>query len=264
MKNVRIAGERREAIEMTHVRHGLSAALAIIAVLYCCTGAVAAPVNFGGHAYDVVNAGSALTWDAARLDAQQTSYQGVQGHLVVIASQAEDAFLIQAFDVFNPANPNNFILNGGGFVWGPWIGFNTFTNKWVDGSSLTYNGFFLGEPSGDGPGTVYLYNAVHFSPPRQGWNDENNLFPVSYIVEFDTQQIPEPSTFFLVGIGVGGFGLLRRRTRPRPSSRIPGTSAEIQRGREIQGKFKGDAAHSFPDRNNRHGKPRSREHAGRL
>eukprot|EP00232_Nephroselmis_pyriformis_P017816 CAMPEP_0182884654 /NCGR_PEP_ID=MMETSP0034_2-20130328/19135_1 /TAXON_ID=156128 /ORGANISM="Nephroselmis pyriformis, Strain CCMP717" /LENGTH=162 /DNA_ID=CAMNT_0025017871 /DNA_START=400 /DNA_END=884 /DNA_ORIENTATION=+ len=56
------------------------------------------------------------------------------GYLASIHSSAENAFLSS--------------LNGGGWLW---IGRTTSDSTWADGSSIVYNNFHPGEPSGDGP-----------------------------------------------------------------------------------------------------------------
>lgn len=174
--------------------------------------AFAVPVVFNGHSYEEITAAGPISWTNARAAAVAAG-----GDLVVIETAAEDAFLISAFDVFNPANPANTTILNPPIVFGPWIGLhhvpengpgnNVAAYRWVDGTSVSYNGFFAGEPSGDaiGAGVQYLFNDFDFNPARQGWNDQRDApdFVRSYIIE---RAVPEPASLVLFGLGIAALG----------------------------------------------------------
>ena len=173
--------------------------------------AQAAPIldAAGGHYYERIDVQGGLTWSTAKADALALSFMGVQGHLAVITSAAEDTFIKTNFAVFTSVDP-------GGIGFGPWIGAfcavgacnQLSAYQWVDGEAFTYNGFGSFEPSGDGlAGTGAGVQYLNF---RNGWNDsasgENR--PPGFIVEFD---VPEPMTLALFGFGAAAVGWLQRR-----------------------------------------------------
>jgi hypothetical protein len=170
---------------------------------------IANPSN--GHYYERINT-PGLTWLAAKNAAEALTFQGIQGHLAVITSAAEDAFIINNFQVFTS-------VDAGGIGFGPWIGaFCAVGNcsllaayEWVNGEAFTYNGFGSNEPSGDGAaGTDAGVQYLNF---RNGWNDsdagENR--PPGFIVEFDVVAAAEPVSLALFAFGAAGLAWARRR-----------------------------------------------------
>ena len=179
---------------------------AVLAMLF--VGQVeAAPIQWtsasGGndHFYELIS--SPLTWQNANTAAAALSHLGLPGHLVTIASAAENAFLVTN----GLASPN------------PWIGFNDFavegTFVWVTGEPVTYTNWGTGEPNDAGSSE----DGVQIGSTGL-WNDFFSVAPfdftLAYIVEYEpvAAAIPEPSTLILLLVsilGVSGYGYFRRK-----------------------------------------------------
>lgn len=192
--------------------------VALIAALL--TGPVtsmAVPIAFGTSFYDVIDNGSPILWENARLAAAGLTHNGVPGHLAVITSAAEDNFIATSFSVyFNPIDGVNF--GQVRIFFGPWIGLSAPANSnnpanygWVTGEALTYQNWRSGEPSGDGRHVHYL-SASDF-PALVGWNDQSTgTSPRRYIVEFpNANALPEPGSLAILVLGLGALVAVRRR-----------------------------------------------------
>lgn len=169
------------------------------------------PAN--GHSYGLTS--GPLTWDEAEAEAV-----ALGGHLVAVADQSEQDFLIDTFVV--PSTP-------GGEAQPFWIGLHDVNQapdvvgqdfQWTTGESLVYTAWNAGEPNNSG--SIEWYVAFNFayafgSGPKGTWNDTyQGIGPLDTrlfrgIIELNL--VPEPSSVILLGLGALGLagGTLRRR-----------------------------------------------------
>ncbi len=173
-----------------------------------------------GHYYEVMSAPDGITWSAA-----SASATAMGGYLATITSAAENNFVFGLAD-----NPSYYIdVNGGDRALGPWLGgYRTgplpSDFAWVTGESFTYTDWATGEPSnsnGDENNIQYIGKCSFGSEScllAPTWNDLSSgsdtyygQLPVGFVVEFNTDPVPEPGSVAFVVAGMAAIWLRRRR-----------------------------------------------------
>jgi len=183
------------------------ASIWVVGTLLCSLqGALATPIQWAGngHWYDAVAVPGNINWVDANALASSSSYVGLSGHLVTITSAQENAFVATTF----PA------ASGSSSLFGYWLGGRQYGQgpfQWVTGEAFSFTNWNAGEPNDLAPdegihfygrGTVGLWNDASVT----GWQ-----FP-GFIVEYEqSSQVPEPGSFGLLGLGLLGLGVTRRK-----------------------------------------------------
>jgi hypothetical protein len=208
--------------------------LTAIAALMMSSTAQAVPTLFNGHYYEFVQLTADISWTDARAAAQAKTHMGEQGYLVNITSAAEQNFVINLTPgVWVPGNP---LVNDG------WIGASDKDTegewKWVDGpegGETFWSGISTGSlvapftyenwgsmvtGDGDEPNDQGGEDHAHLQGSF-GWNDLPNISKTprrGYFIEYgstrtDSFPIAEPTTFAILGLGLAGLGVMRRRRK---------------------------------------------------
>jgi hypothetical protein len=167
-----------------------------------------------GHWYEPVACPDGIRWSDAELEAELRG-----GYLATIGSAPENAF------VFGLANSTEYW-----FAWGterelgPWLGGQMDASgnwTWVTGEPWSYTNWAPGEPNfSDENRLQYWY---YTSPgPQPTWNnatDEGSLaglLPVhGYVIEFNSQPVPECASYLTTGLAMSLYTLARRPRRCR-------------------------------------------------
>ena len=194
-------------------------AFGVLLVFGWSSGASAVPIQWtvaeggNGHWYDVVGEGfSGITegfyWNDARADAEARG-----GYLATPTSASEWSFIQSQYATWGIPN---------GYEGNAWLG--GFQNtaspsyseplggwEWVTGEPWSYTAWNSPQQPDDGGGLwTENYLITWANPPNLTWND---LLDESqkYIIEYDTNPIPEPNTALLLGLGLAGIAIRKRR-----------------------------------------------------
>ena len=173
-------------------------AIAILAGISVYASAHAVPVFYSGtgNYYEYVS-DSVLSTEAQAAAAAQ-SYLGATGYLATILDASENTFIT------NLINGPAWIGLSDAAVEGEW--------RWVDGPEAgdlaVYTNWAAGEPNDYVSGEDYTQIRTNGT-----WNDHGlPNFPTyrhGYVVEYSP--VPAPTTLALLGIGLAGFGFIRRK-----------------------------------------------------
>jgi hypothetical protein len=147
------------------------------------------------------------TWIEARAAVEAMSFNGMQGYLATITSSEENWWIV-----------NNL---GGAATLDHWLGgYNDQGNwKWVTGEMWSYSNWWPGEPKGFS-GYILQFDDNEDNPPVP-WNDYDPNSPEpGYIVEYSSQPVPLPPSFFLLCSGVLGIYFYKKKKILHPSFRL--------------------------------------------
>ena len=189
-------------------------------VLGWSSGAGAVPIQWtvaeggNGHFYEAIQLASHISWEDAKLQAELAG-----GYLATITSAEEDVWV--------RANLLPLITGTGAIgEFGPWLGGYQETSSpcfsepsgawtWITGEPWVYTAWCCSEPN-NGPSfggpenqLMYLLDISGVS----GWNDDGNPTHGSTITSYliETTPVPEPSTALLLGLGLVGMAIRKRR-----------------------------------------------------
>ncbi len=165
-----------------------------------------------GHYYEPVPASAGLTWASAN-----TTAQSAGGYLVSISSAAENSFVFSLVD-----SPTYWVSdNINNNAYGPWLGLYQ-TDKldepaghfaWTSSEPLSYTNWHPGQPDNFGGLEDVAAFASLGDPNARSplWNDLQAGQALGYIIEFNSNPVPESAAFSLAGgAALLAFALTRR------------------------------------------------------
>ena len=164
----------------------------------------ATPIQFtdNGHWYEVVN--TSTNWTTANSTAQNSIFNGINGHLATITTAKENDFILGLL-----GNSSWFI---GGFQ-NPGTSEPLSDWQWVTGETWDYSNWNNNEPNNAGEEDyLEIHGQLSSYPEFYGkWNDLSNSDIRGYIAEYDTVPIPGPATIFLLGSGLIGLAGAKKK-----------------------------------------------------
>jgi hypothetical protein len=143
---------------------------------------------------------------------QQAKAVDLGGYLVTITSEAENRFISTTLGVGSLGGCTCVWLGGFQNLDSPSYSEPSGGWEWVTGEPWSYTNWAAGEPNNSGAGSTENHLTSWFSPDPTNitWNDHYPNGSGRYLVEWDTNPVPEPSTALLVGIGLLVLGRRKR------------------------------------------------------
>ena len=153
------------------------------------------------HAYAVIS--GRITWVEARDEALTLEYDGIQGHLATLTTEAENNFVWEELG----GNLKHYWIGGEqtGSPEEPTGGWS-----WVTGEAWEFAHWFSpAELNNSGGKQHYL---SFWSGPGGNWMDARNDWggAKGYVVEFSSQAVPLPAPIWLLAFGIIGLVGIRR------------------------------------------------------
>ncbi len=168
------------------------------------------------HYYQIVQV-DVITWEDAKIAAENSVYNGWQGHLVTVNSQAENDFIADTSFLGDSYGMYGDIVWLGGYQTPPSPETDPAADwQWVTGEGWNYTNWHPnGYPSNYGGAGNYLNMLVNWWDLGPWTDVPNNAInvgqKVSYIIEYEPgSSVPEPLSLVLVALSLIGFV---RRTR---------------------------------------------------
>lgn len=178
--------------------------LIAVALLALSPLAHATPMTWNGNTYDIFHFEGSLTWDEARMMAESMG-----GHLVTITSEAENDFVSSLVSDYGVGNRERYWLGGYQHAAGTGATYESDPSAgwaWVTGEEWAYTNWAANEPNNGVGGTQHW---LHYWPSAGLWDDmENRAVMDGFVIEYE---VPEPGSLALLGLGLLGLGIARRR-----------------------------------------------------
>tara|TARA_B100000614_G_scaffold256448_1_gene275003 strand:- start:616 stop:1197 length:582 start_codon:yes stop_codon:yes gene_type:complete len=149
-----------------------------------------------GHYYEAFSFDEGVAWETARLESERLG-----GYLATVSTQAENYF------VFSLIDSSEFWVDD---LYGPWLGGTDEGGPWRwlnDEGNFTYTSWERYQP--DGCVNEDFLHYFSYDGRDATWNDMFTGEPgfadgrvKSYVVEYNMNPVPEPTTLLLLGCGI--------------------------------------------------------------